>query len=46
LHDSLPDPEIKGIFLEHFEKLLAAIRKKGLQTVGVDELLGLRSYDR
>ena len=44
LHDCLPRPEHKKIFLEQFEKLLLAIRKQGLQAVGVDELLGLKAY--
>jgi peptidoglycan-N-acetylglucosamine deacetylase len=44
LHDCLPRPENKKIFLEQFEKLLLAIQKQGLQTVGVDELLGLEAY--
>jgi peptidoglycan-N-acetylglucosamine deacetylase len=44
LHDSLPRPENKKIFLEQFEKLLLAIQKQGLQTVGVDELLELKAY--
>ncbi len=44
LHDCLPLPEYKFIFLEQLEKLLVTIREKGLQPVGVDELLGLEAY--
>jgi hypothetical protein len=46
LHDCLPLPEYKLFFLERFEKLLKTIREKDLQPVGVDELLGLKAYDR
>jgi peptidoglycan-N-acetylglucosamine deacetylase len=44
LHDCLPKAENKAVFLEQFEKLLKAIRENRLQTVGVDELLGLKAY--
>jgi peptidoglycan-N-acetylglucosamine deacetylase len=45
LHDCLPKPKNKKIFLEQFEKMLKKIQEKGLQTVGVDELLGLQAYE-
>jgi peptidoglycan-N-acetylglucosamine deacetylase len=45
LHDCLPMPEHKLIFLEHFEKLLKAIRERGFEAVGVDKLLGLKAYE-
>jgi peptidoglycan-N-acetylglucosamine deacetylase len=45
LHDCLPMPEHKLIFLGHFEKLLKTIREKGLDMVGADELTGLNAYD-
>jgi peptidoglycan-N-acetylglucosamine deacetylase len=44
LHDCLPKPENKRVFLEHLERLLIAIRKKGLRPIGVDELLNVKAY--
>ncbi len=44
LHDCLPKPENKQVFLEQLERLLRTIQEKGLQPVGVDELLNVRAY--
>jgi len=44
LHDCLPKPENKTVFLEQLELLLKALRKRGLKPVGVDELLDIRAY--
>jgi Predicted xylanase/chitin deacetylase len=45
LHDCLPKQKLKMDFLEHLEKLLQAIKKKGLRAVGVGELLDLKVYE-
>lgn len=44
LHDCLPIPENKKIFLAQLEKLLLTIKEKGLRPVRVDELLNMKAY--
>ena len=44
LHDCLPKPENKTLFMEQLELLLKAIRNRGLTPVGVEELLDIRAY--
>jgi len=44
LHDCLPKPEMKPVFLAQLEKLLQTIKEKGLEPVRVDELFEVKAY--
>jgi len=44
LHDCLPVPDNKPVFLEQLEKLFISIREKGLNPVGLDEMFSIRAY--